>query len=61
MGIGARGDVEQALVGIGVQDNRLSFAFHRQHHWPLALLELPHKISGAAAEGSERMDVFGGI
>src|ERR1035441_2538101 len=59
--IGAGGDVEQALIGFGVLHNGLGLALDREHYGPLAFLELLHEVAGAAAEGSQRLDVFGDI
>src|SRR5579864_1214988 len=38
LGIGARGNVEQTLIGFGVLHNSRRFALHGEHHWALAFL-----------------------
>src|ERR1019366_10442457 len=48
--IGLRGDVQQALIGLGVLHDCLSLALDREHHGALALLELLHEIAGATTE-----------
>src|ERR1700674_2315274 len=55
------GDVEQALVGLRVLHNCRRFTLNRQDDGALALLELFHKVAGAAAEGGQRMDVVGDV
>ena len=57
----AGGDVEQALVSLGVLHNGRRFTLNRQDDGALALLELFHKVAGAAAEGGQRMDVLGDV
>lgn len=56
-----RGDVEQALIGFGILNHGPSLAFDGEHHGALGLLELLHKITGPAAEGGERLNVFSDI
>src|ERR1700674_1490939 len=57
----AGGNVEQPLVGLGVLHNGRGFTLNRQDDGALALLELFHKVAGAAAEGGQRMDVSGDV
>lgn len=56
-GVGARGNVEQALVGLGVLDDGRGLAIHRKHHGAFALLEMLDEVAGRAAEGREGLDV----
>lgn len=38
--IGARGDIEKALIGFGVLDDGFGLAFDGQYHWVPALFEV---------------------
>jgi len=59
--IGESGDVEQPLISFGILDHGPRLALDGEYHRALGLLELLHKVAGAAAEGGERLDVFGDI
>jgi hypothetical protein len=59
--VGPRCDVQQALVGFRVLNNRRSFPVHGQNDRTLALLDLLEELGGAAAEGGQRLDIFGEI
>jgi len=59
--IGARGDVEEVLVGFGVLHNSRRFSFHRQHYGAFGLFEPFHEVAGSAAERCQRMDVIRNI
>src|SRR5580658_3912763 len=60
-GIGAGGEVEEALIGLGIHDDSGSLAFHREYNGAFALLELLHKVAGPAAESSQRLDILRNI
>src|ERR1700722_15561889 len=59
--VGAGGDIEQALIGLGILHDSRGPAFDREHHRPLALFELLHKIARTPAEGSQRLNVLGDV
>src|ERR1700733_11837207 len=48
--VGTGGNVEQALIGLGILHDGCCLPLHRKHHWALALLELFHKVAGTSAE-----------
>jgi len=58
MYIGARSNVEQSLIGLCILYDGLGFALYGKNHGLLALLELFHKVAGAAAKRRERLNVF---
>lgn len=58
LGIGARSNIEQALVGFGVLHDGRRFSLHGQYYGALGLFELFHKVAGSAAERRQRLDVF---
>jgi hypothetical protein len=45
LGIGSRGNVEQALISLGVLHDSRGLPVHRKHHGTLALLEMFHKVT----------------
>jgi hypothetical protein len=55
------GDVEQALVGFGVLHDGGSPPLDVEHHRALAFLQLLDEVAGTAAEGRQRLDVFGDV
>jgi hypothetical protein len=57
----ARGDVKQALVGLGVLYDRLSLALYGEHDRPLGFLDLLDKLTRSAPESGQRLNVFGDI
>ena len=57
LGIGARGDIEQALVGLSILYDSRRLPLHGQHHGALGFLELLHEVAGSAAECGQRLDV----
>src|SRR5712691_133078 len=59
--VGTGRDIKQALVGLGVLHNRSRFTLNRQDNGALAPLELFHKITRAAAEGCQRVNVFSDV
>src|ERR1022692_2263283 len=52
------GDIEQALIGLRVLDDRRRLAFHGEHDRTLALLEMFHEVARPPAKSGERMNVF---
>jgi hypothetical protein len=58
MGVGAGHDVEKALVGCGIVEDRFRFAVHGEHDGALVLFELPHELTRITAEGGHRMNIF---
>jgi hypothetical protein len=59
--VGAGCDIEQSLIRSGILDDGFGLALHSEHHWPLALLEVLHKIPRSAAKRRERLNVLGDI
>ena len=59
--IGARRDVQQTLIGLGVLYHGLRFAVHGEDDRPPGLLELGDKLAGFAAECRERLSVASDI
>jgi len=57
LSIGARGNVEQTLIGFGVLHDRCSFAVNREHYRAFGLLELFHEVAGRPAKCSQRLNV----
>src|SRR5258708_12664999 len=60
-GIGARRDVQQALVVAGVLYDRFRLAVHREDYRPLALLELLHELARLAPERGKGLNILGEI
>jgi len=50
--ISASGNVQQALVRLGILNDSGGFAVHRENYRALALFEVLDKIAGATAEGT---------
>ena len=57
-GIGLCGDVEQALIGFGILDDRFCFSVDRKNERFLRFLELLHELSRIAAERRHGLNVF---
>ncbi len=55
--MGASGNIEQALVSLGVLHDGRRFAFHREHHGALGLLKLFHEVPGPPAKGCQRLHI----
>jgi hypothetical protein len=56
-GIGARSDIEQALIGCGVLHNGGGFSVYREHYRAFSFLKLLHEVPGGSAECGQRLDV----
>jgi len=56
--VGAGGDIEKALVGLGVLDDCGGLALHGEDHGTLALSQVLHEIPGAPPERGKRLDVL---
>jgi hypothetical protein len=50
LGIGAGGNVEQALIGCGVLHDGRRLSFHSKDDGTLRFFELLHEVAGRAAE-----------
>lgn len=59
--VGAGGNVEKVLIGFGILHDGGCFSLHGKHHGALALFQMFHEVAGAAAEGRQRLDVFGDV
>src|SRR5580692_4930308 len=59
--VGACGNVEQALISLGILDNSRRLPLYGKHYGALALLELLHEVAGTSAEGRQRLDVLGDV
>jgi hypothetical protein len=59
--VGARGNIQQALVSFGILNYRRSFPVYREHDRPLALLDLLYEIAGSPAKGGQGLNVFGDV
>src|SRR6267378_1655539 len=59
--IRAGGDVEQALVRLGILHDGRSLSLYSEHHGALAFLQLLHEVAGTAPEGRQRLDVLGNV
>jgi len=57
----SRGDIQQSLIGFRVLHDGSRLTLHCENDGPLAALDLLHEIAGAAAEGRERMNIFGNV
>src|ERR1035441_1886061 len=57
----AGGNIEQALIGCHVLHDSRCLPVHRKHHAALTLFELFQEVAGLAAEGRQRLNVFGEI
>jgi hypothetical protein len=53
LSIGARGNVEQTLIGFGVLHHGCCFAVNREHYRAFGLLELFHEVAGRPAKCSQ--------
>ena len=56
--IGLRSDVEQALIGFGVLDDRFRLSIDRKNERFLRFLEMLHELPRIAAERRHRLNVF---
>src|ERR1035437_8701583 len=56
--VGACGNVEQSLIGMGVLHNSRCLPLHRKHHRTLAFFQLFHEVAGPAAESRQRLNVI---
>jgi predicted nucleic acid-binding Zn ribbon protein len=54
LSIGAGGNVEEALIGLGVLHNGSGFSVHCQHHRTFRLFELFHEFTGRPAKRRQR-------
>src|SRR4051794_29549381 len=54
----ARGDVQEALVCLGILYDRRCFAVDGEHDWTLRLVELFQEVARSPAESGQRMDVL---
>lgn len=59
--VGARRDIEQPLIRLRILNHGFRFAVYSEDHRLLGLFELPHKLSGFAPEGSQRLYVPGDV
>jgi hypothetical protein len=60
-GVGASGNVEQALVSFRILNYRCGFPIHGEDHGTLALLDLLQEIAGPPAECGQGLNVVGKI
>src|SRR5690349_18044409 len=60
-GVRAGRDVQKALLGFGILYNSGCLSLHCQDKRALALPQMLHEIARAAAEGGQRMDIFGDV
>jgi hypothetical protein len=56
--VGLRGDVEQALIGFGILDDRFRLSIDGKNQRFLRFLELLHELPRIAAERRHRLNVF---
>src|SRR6266567_4399605 len=57
-GIGLRCDVEQALIGFGILDDRFRFAVNGENQRLLGFLEVLHELSRIAPECGHGLNIF---
>ena len=55
--IGARGDVEQPLIGFRVLYDSRCLAIYGEHQGALGFPEPLHEVAGGTAKGRQRLDV----
>src|SRR6266849_2876276 len=56
--VGLRRDVEEALIGFGILQDRFRFAIDGENQRPLGFLETLHEFSRIAPECGHRLNVF---
>src|SRR5580700_8749295 len=59
--IRAGGNVEQALVRLGILHDRRSLSLYSEHDGALAFLQLLHEVAGTAPECCQRLNVLGDV
>src|SRR5258708_32523823 len=55
------GDVEQALVRLGILHDGRSLSLYSEYHGALAFLQLLHEVAGTAPEGLQPLDGLGNL
>jgi hypothetical protein len=58
LGVSARGNIQQALIGFRVLCYGRRFALRREHHGTLTPLELLHVVAGTPPKGPESLDAL---
>jgi hypothetical protein len=56
--VGLRGNVEEALIGLGILDDGFRFAIHGENQRPLGLLEALHEFRRITPESCHRLNVL---
>lgn len=59
--VGAGGNVQKSLVGLGILHNCRGLSFYSEDDRPLAPPELLHEIAGSPAKCRQRLNVFGDV
>lgn len=58
LGIGAGGDVEQTLIGLGILHNGGRLPLNCEHDGAFALLQLLQEFAGEASKGRDRLIIL---